>query len=330
MSGVQQKTNKPQVGQPFRPAEILSGCSELLARVLRAGVPHSVALTLWAVASRIGKNTHCWPSHGRLAKELNLSERSVRRHLQALQDLGLLRSEERGHGHSLKYFVLWHAMLEDGYRPPATAPRKAKTVRPTADKPIRPPGQIGRQNHHQTEPSQERTSSLQSRPQQNAVASLERQIQGVIQKLIDEETPLTEHHDSPEAELLAIYRYKAKTEMTEAVFRRLRENLELRCIPLAAFVVELRRHSASNWTNPAGLVLWLSQRFVGQTMPATLPQPAQPQLGAGKAIACACGGGGYFQVGAEVRHCTCLMGQECARVDRRRRANQQYPSEISV
>ena len=320
MSGVQQKTNKPQAGQPFRPAEILSGPSELLSRTLRAGVPHTAAVVLWAVASRIGKNTHCWPSHGRLAKELNLSERSVRRHLQALQELGLLRSEERGHGHSLKYFCLWHAMLEDGYRPPTKVPRKAKTVRPAADKPSRTPGQIGQQNHLQTRTSQERTSSLKLPVPQQVAALPERRTQVDLSKPIDHKTPWPNPEDSPEQQLIALYQRKTRAPMPAALFREIREALELRNVPLPLYVEELRQHAANRWENPGGFLLWFARRFFQQTVPALVPQQAQPQLGAGKALPCRCGGGGYVQVGAEIVHCTCAMGAEVARVDRQRLA----------
>ena len=133
---------------------------------------------------------------------------------------------------------------------------------------------------------------------------------------MDDETRWPNPTDSPEQQLVALYQRKTHAPMPAVLFREIRETLELRNIPLPLYLAELRSHAANHWDNPGGFLLWFARRFSERTVPALLAPPTQPPLGAGKALPCGCGGGGYLSAEPLV-FCACAMGKEVERVHRR-------------
>lgn len=55
-------------------------------------------MTFAMLLSYAWQNDYCFPGQERLAKDLGLSDRSVRTHLKALEALGLLAIQRRGQG----------------------------------------------------------------------------------------------------------------------------------------------------------------------------------------------------------------------------------------
>ena len=55
-------------------------------------------MTFAMLLSYAWQNDYCFPGQERLAKDMGLDQRSVRRHLKALQTIGLLAIQRRGQG----------------------------------------------------------------------------------------------------------------------------------------------------------------------------------------------------------------------------------------
>jgi len=66
----------------------------LKSKNLSAGDKLAFAMLL----SYAWQNDCCFPGQARLAEDMGLAERSVRRHIQALEDAGLLTIQQRGQG----------------------------------------------------------------------------------------------------------------------------------------------------------------------------------------------------------------------------------------
>lgn len=60
-------------------------------------------LTFAMLLSYAWQNDYCFPGQERLAKDMGLDERSVRRHLKSLQTVGLLAIRRRGQGKTNVY-----------------------------------------------------------------------------------------------------------------------------------------------------------------------------------------------------------------------------------
>lgn len=73
----------------------------LKSKALSAGDKMTFAMLL----SYAWQHDHCFPGQARLAVDLGLDERSVRRHLTALQANGLLAIERRGQGKTNVYIL---------------------------------------------------------------------------------------------------------------------------------------------------------------------------------------------------------------------------------
>ena len=322
-------TEARSIGKTFKPSEIFSGPSEALARALRVpGFSHAGALVLWLLVSKIGRNDSCWHGQKKLAAELQISVRSLQRLLGELRALGLVQYQQRGVGRSCRYEMLWHeAWATDLQVPPRAVGRRPQraTVRQACRPAVR---QIRRTEsspgeHSKTEVSPALLLRPEAAPGLHPAPSRSRRPTPTEQNMVchsrvdDGETPQTQPFASPEDELKALYEAKAKAPMPALVLRNLKENLELRQIPLAAYVREIRNHAGGRWTNPAGLLITLSREFVQRTMPADPPQPRQAQLPSGKCPQCQ--GGGYVKNSEQIQHCSaCPMGLEVARIDQQR------------
>lgn len=76
---------------------------------------------------------------------------------------------------------------------------------------------------------------------------------------------------SPEDELKAIYKAKAREAITTELLHAIRANLEISCVSLGDFVVEARKHAQNPWRNPPGFLRNLSKHFRAKTRPASAP-----------------------------------------------------------
>lgn len=61
----------------------------------RAELPHRAISVYTYLADRADKNGECWPAIPTIAKELKLSQSTVRRALHDLREAGLLKTEQR-------------------------------------------------------------------------------------------------------------------------------------------------------------------------------------------------------------------------------------------
>ena len=314
------------VGKTFKPGEVFSGPSEALARALRVpGISHAGALVLWLLVSKIGRNDSCWHGQEKLAAELQISVRSLQRLLGELRTLGLVQYQQRGVGRSCRYELLWHeawtAPLQAPGKPTVRRPWRATVragCRPAVRQICRPESSPGEQLQSEVSPPVLPQKAIPSQTPERDRSPLPTRTEPhtVCRSRVDDEgkpKPQVQILASPEDELKAIYAAKAKTPMPALVLRNVKENLELRQIPLAAYVGEIRNHAGGRWTNPAGLLITLSREFVQRTMPAEPIQTAPLLLGAGKALPCRCGGGGYVSAEPLV-FCDCAMGREVQRV----------------
>jgi hypothetical protein len=89
----------------------------------------------------------------------------------------------------------------------------------------------------------------------------------------DEETPGTVYA-SPEDELKALYRSKAREPITIDLLTAIRGDLESGGVSFGEFLAEVRKHSANEWRNPPGFLRSLSKRFRAKTRPASDPVTA--------------------------------------------------------
>ena len=66
-----------------------------LTELYRMDLPHRAISVYTYLADRAGKKTTCWPSIPTIAKDLKLSESTIRRALNDLRKAGLIQSEQR-------------------------------------------------------------------------------------------------------------------------------------------------------------------------------------------------------------------------------------------
>ena len=70
-------------------------------------LPHRAKSVYIYLADRANKNGECWPAIPTIAKELELSQSTVRRALQDLRNAGLLETELRYRKHGGKSSLLY-------------------------------------------------------------------------------------------------------------------------------------------------------------------------------------------------------------------------------
>src|SRR5258708_27846604 len=88
-----------------------------------------------------------------------------------------------------------------------------------------------------------------------------------------DESPRVEYA-SPEDELKAIYQAKTGESITTELLHAIRVNLELSCVSLGDFVVEVTKHTENKWKNPPGFLRDFSKRFHAKTREAPRPVTA--------------------------------------------------------
>ena len=70
-------------------------------------LPHRAVSVYIYLADRANKNGECWPAIPTIARELKLSQSTVRRALRDLRDEGLLETEQRYRKHGGKSSLLY-------------------------------------------------------------------------------------------------------------------------------------------------------------------------------------------------------------------------------
>lgn len=73
----------------------------------RMDLPHRAKSVYIYLADRANKNGECWPAIPTIARELKLSQSTVRRALQDLRKAGLLETEQRYRMHGGKSSLLF-------------------------------------------------------------------------------------------------------------------------------------------------------------------------------------------------------------------------------
>lgn len=73
----------------------------------RAELPHRAVSVYIYLSDRANKDGECWPAIPTIAKELKLSESTVRRALRDLRKAGLLETEQRFRKHGGKSSLLY-------------------------------------------------------------------------------------------------------------------------------------------------------------------------------------------------------------------------------
>jgi hypothetical protein len=76
---------------------------------------------------------------------------------------------------------------------------------------------------------------------------------------------------SPDDELKAIYKAKEGKPITIHLLDQIRTDLEIRGVPMATYVEEVRRHVGNGWNNPAGFLRSKSKSFRSTTAVASAP-----------------------------------------------------------
>jgi biotin operon repressor len=92
----------------------------LRAKHLSAGDKLTFAMLL----SYAWQNDFCFPGQVRLAEDMGLNERTVHRHIQALEDAGLLVIQQRGQGKTNIYELNLTAHAGKGSRPIQTGQKR--------------------------------------------------------------------------------------------------------------------------------------------------------------------------------------------------------------
>ena len=139
----------------------------------------------------------------------------------------------------------------------------------------------------------------------------------VSQKLDDDARGATQSasYASSEDELRDIYRTKAGAEMSRDLLNRIRETCELRGVPLADFIEELRPHIPNAWRNPAGFLTNFAQK-IRSKMPGSglMSVRSLGEFTVDEPRSCArCSGTGR----QGEKHCDCGLGRDLACVERK-------------
>jgi hypothetical protein len=101
------------------------------------------------------------------------------------------------------------------------------------------------------------------------------------------------------------------------------ETVELRGVPLAEFMEQLRPHVANHWKNPPGFLTNFARKIGAVAMPgppaAPAPTPEPPKNANGRCSVCK--GIGYTDLAAKA-YCTCRLGRDLKRTEERRAARE--------
>lgn len=73
----------------------------------RTDLPHRAVSVYIYLADRANKNGECWPAIPTIARELKLSQTTVRRALDDLRKKGLLETEQRYRPNGGRWYLSW-------------------------------------------------------------------------------------------------------------------------------------------------------------------------------------------------------------------------------
>lgn len=117
----------PEIGEPFNPYKRFHNALIPESIVAAAELSQGAKL-LWGVLRRYaGQDGVAWPKQGRLAADLKVGERTVRRWLSVLVREGYIRTTRRGTGRfSSAYEFLWKTSYETGQMSLELAPDRTE------------------------------------------------------------------------------------------------------------------------------------------------------------------------------------------------------------
>src|ERR1035438_6795945 len=136
---------KPKIGEPFIPYGLFKGTLWRFAEAVSryGGLSHGEKQPLQCLARFAGEDGACFPSVGRLARELGRSECQARRYLRGLERKRFLKPDRKnrhyyanGAGGTCFYVFLWHSAFEGDVGAPRT---RKSTPPPLASLPGVPP-----------------------------------------------------------------------------------------------------------------------------------------------------------------------------------------------
>lgn len=78
-----------------------------LSFLYRTELPHRAISVYSYLADRANKNGECWPAIPTIARELKLSQATVRRAIRDLEQAGFLKTEQRYRGNGGKSSLLY-------------------------------------------------------------------------------------------------------------------------------------------------------------------------------------------------------------------------------
>jgi hypothetical protein len=108
----------------FNPYKKFHGCFVPNWLLRRAEIGHGAKLTYARLCQYAGRDGRCYPSQRTLARELGVSDRSVRDYLGELETNGLVERERRGLSHTDRYHFLEHPWMDEQAGNPSTPERK--------------------------------------------------------------------------------------------------------------------------------------------------------------------------------------------------------------
>jgi hypothetical protein len=126
---------EPKIGEPFIPYRLFKGAFWRFAEAISRyrGLPHGEKQALACLARFAGEDGACFPSVGRLARELGRSQCQARRYLRGLERKGFLKPDRKnrhyyanGAGGTCFYVFLWHSAFDGD----VGAPRTRKSTPP--------------------------------------------------------------------------------------------------------------------------------------------------------------------------------------------------------
>lgn len=120
----------PKLGQPFNPFGLFYGVFIPEALVRFRNISPGAKLCWGRLARYKGEIGKCYPSQEKLAGELGVSERNVRRYIEELRSNGLIRKVRRGLQLNNEYEFLWHEMFEGTQRTHSSGQDRQKASRP--------------------------------------------------------------------------------------------------------------------------------------------------------------------------------------------------------
>ena len=302
-----------QLGQPFNPGGLFSYIVVPDVLVRYRGIGPTAKLVWGRLARYVGKEGYAYPSVRTLADDLGLSERQIQRALAELERHGfirrILRKTPKGDFTSTIYEVLLHPILLDALRTrntPGQQPRKNQN------------GDPGRANTTGTNgvvtdmsPGGERyvTTMIKRRLQEKTSSSPPAPIPPSptpppSATKSDDDKPRAE-----KAELIELVREATGEPADRRLIHDITDGLELRGVPLRNYLDDIRPRLGRLKNRPRAGFFLNHAREWRDSRPAQLPQ----EPGTGHARCSHCRGTGRTQTG----YCTCGMGKELERVERR-------------